>query len=124
MDHLAHTWYRKAFLQEMWKTDCTHRAENGKNSNKRKMKMQGAVMEQADTISGSTHFYGSLKGMRKKFSRYARQDAFTGSTREDRKVGKSLEETLKELLGWKYIRTCDLDPRVESRGWRAFVGKK
>lgn len=32
---LAHTWL-ESLLQEMWKTDCTHRAENGKNSNKRK----------------------------------------------------------------------------------------
>ena len=39
-------------------------------------------MEQADTIVQIPHFYGSLKGMQKKFDNYARQDAFTGSTRE------------------------------------------
>ena len=38
-------------------------------------------MEQADTIVQIPHFYGSLKGMQKKFDNYARQDAFTGSTR-------------------------------------------
>ena len=37
-------------------------------------------MEQADTIVQIPHFYGSLKGMQKKFDNYARQDAFTGST--------------------------------------------
>ena len=38
-------------------------------------------MEQADTIIQIPHFYGSLKGMQNKFDKYARQDAFTGSTR-------------------------------------------
>ena len=37
-------------------------------------------MEQADTIIQIPHFYGSLKGMQNKFDKYARQDAFTGST--------------------------------------------
>ena len=78
------------------------------------MKTQGAVMEQADTIVQIPHFYGSLKGMQKKFDNYARQDAFTGSTREEWESWKeSSRETLKELLGWKYMETCDLDPRVE-----------
>ena len=40
-------------------------------------------MEQADTIIQIPHFYGSLKGMQNKFDKYARQDAFTGSTREE-----------------------------------------
>ena len=78
------------------------------------MKTQGAVMEQADTIVQIPHFYGSLKGMQKKFDNYARQDAFTGSTREEWESWKETSrETLKELLGWKYMETCDLDPRVE-----------
>ena len=71
-------------------------------------------MEQADTIIQIPHFYGSLKGMQKKFDNYARQDAFTGSTREEWESWKeSSRETLKELLGWKYMETCDLAPRVE-----------
>ena len=71
-------------------------------------------MEQADTIVQIPHFYGSLKGMQKKFDNYARQDAFTGSTREEWESWKETSrETLKELLGWKYMETCDLDPRVE-----------
>ena len=53
-------------------------------------------MEQADTIIQIPHFYGSLKGMQKKFDNYARQDAFTGSTREEWESWKeSSRETLK-----------------------------
>ena len=71
-------------------------------------------MEQADTIIQIPHFYGSLKGMQNKFDKYARQDAFTGATREEWEAWKETSrETLKELLGWKYMETCDLDPRVE-----------
>lgn len=71
-------------------------------------------MEQADTIIQIPHFYGSLKGMQDKFDKYARQDAFTGSTREEWEAWKETSrETLKDLLGWKYMETCDLDPRVE-----------
>ena len=71
-------------------------------------------MEQADTIIQIPHFYGSLKGMQNKFDKYARQDAFTGSTREEWESWKETSrETLKDLLGWKYMETCDLDPRVE-----------
>ena len=78
------------------------------------MKTQGAVMEQADTIIQIPHFYGSLKGMQDKFDKYARQDAFAGSTREEWEAWKETSrETLKDLLGWKYMETCDLDPRVE-----------
>ena len=78
------------------------------------MKTQGAVMEQADTIIQIPHFYGSLKGMQNKFDKYARQDAFTGSTREEWEAWKETSrETLKGLLGWKYMETCDLAPRVE-----------
>ena len=71
-------------------------------------------MEQADTIIQIPHFYGSLKGMQNKFDKYARQDAFTGSTREEWEAWKETSrETLKDLLGWKYMESCDLDPRVE-----------
>ena len=71
-------------------------------------------MEQADTIIQIPHFYGSLKGMQDKFDKYARQDAFTGSTREEWEAWKETSrETLKDLLGWKYMETCDLAPRVE-----------
>lgn len=78
------------------------------------MKTQGAVMEQADTIIQIPHFYGSLKGMQDKFDKYARQDAFAGSTREEWEAWKETSrETLKDLLGWKYMESCDLDPRVE-----------
>ena len=66
-------------------------------------------MEQADTIIQIPHFYGSLKGMQNKFDKYARQDAFTGSTREEWESWKETSrETLKDLLGWKYMETCDL----------------
>ena len=71
-------------------------------------------MEQADTIIQIPHFYGSLKGMQNKFDKYARQDVFTGSTREEWEAWKKTSrETLKDLLGWKYMETCDLAPRVE-----------
>ena len=71
-------------------------------------------MEQADTIIQIPHFYGSLKGMQDKFDKYARQDAFTGSTREEWEAWKETSrETLKDLLGWKYMETCDLAPHVE-----------
>ena len=71
-------------------------------------------MEQADTIIQISHFYGSLKGMQNKFDKYARQDAFTGSTREEWEAWKETSrETLKDLLGWKYMETCDLAPCVE-----------
>ena len=46
------------------------------------------------------HFYGSLKGMQKKFDKYARQDAFQGSTREEWEAWKEQSrETIRELLG-------------------------
>ena len=84
-------------------------------------------MEQADTIIQIPHFYGSLKGMQDKFDKYARQDAFTGSTREEWEAWKETSrETLKDLLGWKYMESCDLDPRVEEvvELENGIVGKK
>ena len=57
-------------------------------------------MEQADTIIQIPHFSGSLKGMQDKFDKYARQDAFAGSTREEWEAWKETSrETLKDLLG-------------------------
>ena len=71
-------------------------------------------MEYADTIIRIPHFYGSMKGMPRKFDNYARQDAFTGSTRKEWEAWKEKSrETLKELLGWKYMDTCNLQPYVE-----------
>ena len=52
-------------------------------------------MEQADTIIQIPHFYGSLKGMQNKFDKYARQDAFAGSTREEWEAWK---ETSRETF--------------------------
>ena len=51
-------------------------------------------MEQADTIIQIPHFYGSLKGMQDKFDKYARQDAFTGSTREEWEAWKEIHGDL------------------------------
>ena len=79
-------------------------------------------MEQADTIIQIPHFYGSLKGMQDKFDKYARQDAFAGSTREEWEAWKETSrETLKDLLSpviWTHAWK-------KSWSWRtAFVGKK
>ena len=80
-------------------------------------------MEQADTIIQIPHFYGSLKGMQDKFDKYARQDAFAGSTREEWEAWKETSrETLKDLLGSPVIWT---HAWKKSWSWRtAFVGKK
>lgn len=61
-------------------------------------------------------FYGSLQAMLRKFDRYGRQDAFTGSNREEFESWKMhSRETLKELLGWKYMERCSLNPIKEER---------
>lgn len=61
-------------------------------------------------------FYGSLPGMLKKFDKYARQDAFTGKTPGEFELWKKhARETIKELLGWKYMETCPLEPRMEEK---------
>ena len=69
-----------------------------------------------DRIIEIPKFYGSLPGMLKKFDKYARQDNFTGKTREEFEVWKEKSrETIKELLGWKYMETCPLEPKLEER---------
>ena len=68
----------------------------------------------ADTIIEITKFYGSLKGMLRKFDKYARQDAFAGSTREEFELWRvDTRKTLRELLGWKYMEDCPLNPVTE-----------
>lgn len=59
-------------------------------------------------------FYGSLSGMLKKFDKYGRQDFFRGKTLEELKVWQQTSrETLRELIGWKYMETCELLPETE-----------
>lgn len=59
-------------------------------------------------------FYGSLPSMLRKFDKFGRQDAFIGSTKEEFESWKqSSRETLKELIGWKYMEECPLNPVVE-----------
>ncbi len=61
-------------------------------------------------------FYGSLAGMQRKFDKYSRQDAFTGETIEEFQAWQQkAKETLKDLLGWKYMEDCPLNPIVEER---------
>ena len=61
-------------------------------------------------------FYGSLQTMLRKFDKYARQDAFTGSTKEEfENWKKHSRATLKELLGWKYMEKCPLNPTMEEQ---------
>ncbi len=61
-----------------------------------------------------TKFYGSLPAMLKKYDKYARQDAFRGSSCEEfedwKKKGR---KTIRELLGMQYMETCPLEPKVE-----------
>ncbi len=69
-----------------------------------------------DRIIEIPRFYGSLSLMLKKFDKYARQDAFAGSTVEEfESWKKESRETLKELLGLKYMEDCPLEPRLEER---------
>ena len=52
--------------------------------------------------------------MLKKFDRYGRQDYFQGDTPEELKQWQQTSRrTLKELIGWKYMETCELLPRTE-----------
>lgn len=61
-------------------------------------------------------FYGSLAAMQRKFDKYARQDAFKGETVEEFTAWQQqARETLKDLLGWKYMEDCPLNPVVEER---------
>ncbi len=61
-------------------------------------------------------FYGSLAGMQRKFDKYSRQDAFTGENLEEFQAWQQkAKETLKDLLGWKYMEDCPLNAKVEER---------
>lgn len=61
-------------------------------------------------------FYGSLAAMQRKFDKFSRQDAFTGDTVEELQAWQQqARTTLKELLGWKYMEDCPLNPVVEER---------
>lgn len=61
-------------------------------------------------------FYGSLQGMLRKFDKYSRQDAFRGETQEEFEAWQQQSrETLKELIGWKYMESCPLNPVLEGR---------
>ncbi|MBE5883897.1 MAG: alpha/beta fold hydrolase [Lachnospiraceae bacterium] len=54
--------------------------------------------------------------MLRKFDKYAGQDAFKGHTREEFECWrKESRATIKELLGWKYMETCSLNPVIEER---------
>lgn len=57
-------------------------------------------------------FYGSLPGMLAKFDRYARQDAFRGSTAEElQRWQETARDTLWELIGRRYMENCPLNPK-------------
>lgn len=61
-------------------------------------------------------FYGSLQGMLQKFDKYARQDAFKGTSREAfASWRKQSRQTLQELIGWRYMESCPLNPVLEER---------
>lgn len=69
-----------------------------------------------DRIIEIQQFYSSLPNMLKKFDKYARQDAFTGSTLEEFKAWREqTRKTLWGLLGLDRMETCDLEPRLEER---------
>lgn len=61
-------------------------------------------------------YYGSLKGMRKKYQKNGRRDAFSGNTKEEfedwRKESRVL---LSQLLGLDHMESCSLDPVMEER---------
>lgn len=61
-------------------------------------------------------FYSSLPTMLKKYDKYARKDAFAGSTLEEFEEWKAKSrETIRELLGMEYMENCPLEPRLEER---------
>lgn len=61
-------------------------------------------------------YYGSLKGMERKFDQFARQGAFHGQTSEQwLEWKKQTREKLWQLLGLDYMETCSLEPRIEER---------
>ncbi len=69
-----------------------------------------------DRIIEISKFYSSLPTMLKKYDKYARNDYFKGSTKEEFEAwGVQTREALKELLGMQYMETCPLEPKVEER---------
>lgn len=79
-------------------------------------------MESTETIdSGSmnsriipvTRYYGSLKGMERKYDKYSRAGAFLGESQEEWKQWKSeTRRKLWNLLGLNQMETCDLNPQI------------
>lgn len=69
-----------------------------------------------DRIIEIPKFYGSLQGMLRKYGKYARQDVFRGNTLEElEKWQENARATLRELIGWRYMETCALEPGTEER---------
>lgn len=69
-----------------------------------------------DRIIEINKFYSSLPTMLRKFDKYARKDAFDGSTVEEFELWRTkTQETLWELLGMKFMETCPLESRLEER---------
>lgn len=63
-----------------------------------------------------SQYYGSLKGMERKFDAQARQGAFSGdSPKEWLSWKEQTRKKLWDLLGLSYMETCDLCPRTEER---------
>lgn len=69
-----------------------------------------------DRIIEIPKFYGSLQGMLRKYEKYARQDVFRGNTLEElEKWQENARAALRELIGWRYMETCELEPGTEER---------
>lgn len=67
-----------------------------------------------DRIIEIPKFYSSLPAIMKKFDKFARKDAFTGSTLAEFEEWKARSrETIRELLGMEFMETCSLEPRME-----------
>lgn len=61
-------------------------------------------------------YYGSLKGMERKFDRLARKDAFSGSSLEEwKKWSREARNRLRELLGMGLMERCPLNAQVTER---------
>ncbi len=58
-------------------------------------------------------YYGSLEGMLAKYDKYARQDAFHGTTlNEFCAWQKKMRNTLGDLIGLPYMESCPLNPSL------------
>lgn len=76
--------------------------------------MKGKSTE--DRILPISKYYGSLKGMERKFDQRARKDAFSGNTREDWLSWQSdMRQLLWKLLGMEHMESCELSPVTEER---------